>query len=227
MGHTVPQSLVMQTNDRTEPFWNFTDLVPKERRDKMLAFKSFDEVIEQVTASSVDWFEFERRGNSECRRTFFRLRVGKTAYDAFLNSPVGYRAQYCISVENGLKQNRRLLEAVTPLCLESIKEREKQERERILASLSAIDAKVWVNDKDWPDIDEIHINYGPWVAKAKASTKGTMAEQTARTNAAIGVLAPEGSHLEIKGGWLTPDNHEWRDPDKTQRAEEIRDYGTT
>lgn len=119
----------------SEPFWNFTDFVPKERREKMLALASFDEVIEQVTAGSVDWFEFEPRRNSEYRRIFFRLRVGKTAYDAFFNSPVGYRAQYCMGVENGLKQNRRLIEAVTPLCLQSIKEKSEEEypREKVLA----------------------------------------------------------------------------------------------
>jgi hypothetical protein len=213
----------------SEPFWNFTDFVPKGRREKMLTLTSFDEVIQQVTAGSVDCFEFEQHRNSEYRRIFFRLHVGKTAYDAFFNSPVGYRAQYCINIENGLKQNRRLIEAVTPLCLESIKKKGEHEhaREKVLASLSGTDAKVWINDRDWPDIDEIHINYAPWVTKAKKANEGTMAEQVARTNAAVGVLAPENIHLEIKGAWLTSDNREWRDPGKAQRAEEIRDYGTT
>ena len=208
-----------------EPFWTFTDLVPKDRRDKMLALTSFDEVIAQVAAGSADWFEIETRKNAEYRRVFFRIRVAETAYDAFLNSPVGYRAQYCRGIENGLRQNRRLIEAVTPLCVQSISE--KNQEGMVLASLSGTDAKVWINDKDWPDIDEIHINHAPWVAKAKNANKGTMAEQVARTNAAIGVLAPVNTHLEIKGAWLTPDNHEWRDPGKAKRAEEIRDYGTT
>jgi hypothetical protein len=213
----------------SEPFWNFTECVPKDRREKMLALASFDEVIKQITTGLVDWFEFEPRRNSEYCRILFRLRVGKAAYDAFFNSPVGYRAQYCISAENGMKQNRRLIEAVMPLCLESIKEKDKYEypTKRVMASLLGTDAKVWINDKDWPDIDEIHINYGPWVAKAKAATKGSIAEQVARTNASVGVLAPENIHLELKGAWLTLDNREWRDLSKARRAEEIRDYGTT
>jgi len=212
-----------------EPFWTFTDFVPKDRREKMLTLTSFDEVIAQVTAGSVDWYEIETRKNSEYRRIFFRLHVGKTTYDAFFNSPVGYRAQYCKGIENGLKQNRRLIEAVMPLCLQSIEGRSQEEypREMVLASLSGTDAKIWINDKDWPDIDEIHINHAPWVAKTKNASKGTMAEQVARTNAAIGVLAPENTHIEIKGAWLTSDNREWRDPGKAKRAEEIRDYGTT
>lgn len=196
----------------------------------MLVLTSFNEVIDQITAESIDWFEFTPHNRAfEYSRIIFRLRVGKTAYDAFFNSPVGYRAQYCMDIENGLKQNRRLIEAITPLCLKSTKERGEKDypREKVLASLSGVDAKVWINDNDWPAIDEIHINYAPWVAKAKNATAGTMAEQVARTNAAIGVLAPENTHIEIKGAWLTPDNREWRDPDKARRAEEIHDYGTT
>jgi len=194
----------------------------------MLALTSFDEVIEQVAAGSIDRFEFEPRRNSECHRIFFRLRVGKKAYDSFFNSPVGYRAQYCIDIKNGRKQNRRLIEAITPLCLQSINQRGENDypREKVLASLSGADAKVWINDTDWPAIDEIHINYAPWVAKAKNASLGTMAEQVARTKATSGVLAPENTHIEIKGAWLTPDNREWRDPGKAQRAEEIHDYGT-
>lgn len=108
----------------SEPLWNFTEFVPKDRREMMLALTSFDEVIDQIIAGSIDWVELEPRRNSEYRRIFFRVRVGKTAYDAFFNSPIGYRAQYCMDIENGLKQNRRLIEAVTPLCLQSIKDRE-------------------------------------------------------------------------------------------------------
>ena len=207
--------------------WNFTELVPKNRCEKMLALTRFDEVIYQVIAGSIDYVEFEPHGNYAYRRIFLRVCVGKTAYDAFVNSPVGYRAQYCMDIENGLKQNRRLIEAFIPLCLQSIKERRDTDcpSEKVLSSLLGTDAKVWINDRDWPDLEEIHINYASWVAKARNAGEGTIAEQVVRTNAAIGVLAPENTHIEIKGAWLTLDNREWRDPSKSQRAEEIRDYG--
>ena len=211
---------------RSNPLWDFTEFVPQDRREKMMALTSFEDVIEQLTAGSIDRIEFEPRGNSEHRRIFFKVCVGKTAYDAFFNSPIGYRAQYCMDIENGLKQNRRLMEALTPLCLKAIEEKgDTYLRKEVLMSLLGTDAKVWINDKDWPDLDEIHINYAPWVAKVKNAREGTMAERAARTNAEIGVLAPENTHIEIKGAWLTPDNHVWRDPSKAQRAQEIRDYG--
>src|SRR5262249_44803083 len=157
------------------PFWTFSDLVPKDRRDKMLALASFDEVIALVTAGLVDCFEIETRKNSEYRRAFFRLHVRELVYDAFLNSPVGYRAQFCRGIENGPEQNRRIMEAVTEVWIKAISERKQEEREMVMASLSGTDAKVLINDNDWTQIEEIHIMHQPWIAKAKNANKGTTA----------------------------------------------------
>lgn len=129
--------------------------------------------------------------------------------------------------ENGLKQNRRLIEALRPLCLRAIKDKggDAHLEEQASVSLSGVDAKVWINDNDWPRSGEIHINYAPWVTKAENAGEGTMTERAARTYAETGVLAPENTHIELKGGWLTTDNLEWRNPGKAERAEQIRDYG--
>ncbi len=96
-----------------------------------------------------------------------------------------------------------------------------------LASLRGSDAKVWINDADLPIVKEMHIDYRPWVAKALASRSGTLADQAARAIAEEGVLAPVGTHLEIKGAWIMPNGHECRDPRKANRGQEIRDYGHT
>ena len=209
------------------PLWEFTQFVSKERRDKMLALTSFDEVIAQVIKGSIEEFELQTHSAFEYRRIFFRINVGKTAYDAFFNSPVGIRAQYCMDAETGLKQNRRLIEVLRPFCLIAIRVKcgDSHLEQQASTSLSGVDAKVWINDKDWPRSDELHINYAPWVTKAKNAREGTMAERAARTYAETGVLAPENTHIELKGGWLTRDNHEWRDPSKAQRAQQIHEYG--
>jgi hypothetical protein len=217
----------LQKMKRSNPLWDFTELVAKDRREKMLALSSFDEVIAHVVGGSIDGFKFEPHRPFEYHRIFFRIHVGKTAYDAFFNSPVGIRAQYCMDPENGLKQNRSLIEALRPFCLKAIRNKGGNAPLEVQASisLSGVDSKVWINDKDWPDSDEIHINYAPWVTKAKNTGEGTMTERAARTYAETGLLAPENTHIELKGAWLTRDNLEWRDPAKAQRAEEIRDYG--
>ncbi|MBI5462119.1 MAG: hypothetical protein HY941_08060 [Gammaproteobacteria bacterium] len=207
--------------------WNFTELVPVERRQRLLAVTSFEEIIQGITHGNVDYFVAEPRQNYF--RAFFKVRVSVPDYDAFFNSPNGYRAQYCLSTENGEKQNRRLIEAITPMCLEYSKRHEQHDfpTEKVLASLRGVDAKAWITESDIPDVDEVHINYGPWAAKAEASTKGPIADQAARAGASAGVLAPVGTHIEIKGAWLTPQGSEWRDPKKAFRAQEIRDYGFT
>lgn len=193
----------------------------------MLAVTSFEEIIQGIAGGNIDYFVAELwQGNS---RAFFRVRVTASDYDAFFNSPNGYRAQYCLSTENGAEQNRRLIQAITPMCLEYSKKHEQQDflTEKILVSLRGIDAKAWITESDLPDADEVHINYGPWVAKAEASKKGGIADQAARASALVGVLAPVGTHIEIKGAWLTRQGNEWRDPRKAFRDQEIRDYGFT
>ncbi len=207
--------------------WNFAELVPVERRLRLLAITSFEEIIEGIARGNVDYYVAEPR--QDYSRAFFRVRVSEPDYDAFFNSPNGYRAQYCLSTENGEKQNRSLIEAITPMCLEYSQRHEQRDfpDEKVLASLRGADAKAWITESDIPDVGEVHINYGPWVAKAEALTRGPIADQAARAGASVGVLAPVGTHIEIKGAWLTPQGNEWRDPKKALRAQEIRDYGFT
>src|SRR5215467_5853020 len=109
---------------RSEQLWNFTEFVAKDRRYKMLALTSFEEVIAQVAAGSIDSFKLEPHRTFEYQRIFFRIHVGATVYDAFFNSPVGIRAQYCMDPENGLKQDRRLIEVLRPFCLQAIRDQD-------------------------------------------------------------------------------------------------------
>jgi hypothetical protein len=99
------------------------------------------------------------------------------------------------------------------------------EQSLVARSLRSSAAKAWINDSDWEGIDGIHIEYEPWIAKARAASTGTLAEQQARFNAWTGVLAPKGNRIEIKGAWVMPSGDEWLDPNKACRSESIRDYG--
>lgn len=86
---------------------------------------------------------------------------------------------------------------------------------------------MWIRDSDLDNLEGIHIDYPPWVAKARGALAGTWADQTERAKATSGVLAPVGTLLELKGAWITPAGDECRDPSKAQRATDIRDYGYT
>lgn len=205
--------------------WDFTALVSPERRRQLLAIESFDDVIERVADGILISFKTEWRQGAA--RALFQLQVQTETYDAFFNAPHGYRAQYCVEPSIGTTQNRRLIVALRNACLNFRQTQGKPSvvESHVSASLNASRAKIWVTESDFPDVDEIHINYAPWVSKWERSNRGYTQDQAARAGAALGVLAPIGRILEIKGGWINSDGTEWFDPRKARRAEEIRDYG--
>lgn len=213
------------------PLWHFTTHVASDRAVRMLAITSFADVVNALVKGVIHRPQGQFRINPPLgyRRFAAILNIGCENYDAFFNSPVGYRAQYCLGVENGVKQNRLLLDALTPPCVSALSASPDPDLPLHLAqaSLNGFDAKVWIKDSDLPESDDIHIEYPPWVAKAKAALNGTSTDRAARANAAVGVLAPLNVRLEIKGAWVSSSGEEWRDPEKANRAQEIRDYGYT
>jgi len=129
--------------------------------------------------------------------------------DIIYNSPVGLRARYCLGT--GSKCNRDLIDALTPACLVGFNGAERE-----LAELSLLggDAKLCLDKDDIPNLQQIHINYDPWIA---------CLDQGERL-AVTGVLAPRVETIWIKGGWIL-NGCEWRDPLKEDRDEKFRLYG--
>ena len=83
----------------------------------------------------------------------------------------------------------------------------------VSASLRAIEAKVWIYESEVESqLGEEHpaILYAPW---AESSETG------------VGLLAPVGTFLEVKGGWLDRQGKERRNPVKSNRSNEIREFG--
>jgi hypothetical protein len=210
--------------------WGFSPMVPAERSRKLLAVADFDEVVDRIRAGSIEFVQAEPRKNPPCLgcyRAFFKVHLPERDYDAFFNAPVGYRAQYAIGVENGELKNRELLTSLEETCLE-ITNRTKQAdlpSPLVAASLRAADAKLWIQESDLRGLDGVHIEYHPWLDKLAKESMGTMADKAARAAASAGVLAPVGTVIEIKGGWIGPDGIECRDPGKANRGKEMHDYG--
>jgi hypothetical protein len=210
--------------------WDFTSAVPEERQRFLLSIPHFAAVLEHVGKGVVVSFAVEPRHNPPCEgahRAVFRLRVAPAAYDAFFNSPVGYRAQYCISVENGERHNRELIDLLTRPCLDFAQRKAPSTfGDRLIrASLAGQQAKIWIDEADLNRLEGAHISFPRWTTKAAAAAEGSWADMAARSKAESGILAPEGTHLEIKGAWILPDGAECRDPTKEHRSREIHDYG--
>ena len=185
------------------PLWTFAQLLSPERQQRLLSITNFDEIVQRLQAGTIESFAVEPRKN-DLGRVFFRLSVTEETYDAFFNSPVGYRAQYCLGAKHGTEQNHRLMLALVHVCLSHSKKWPEPAfpRDRVVASLTGVGAKDWITESDLPDVDEVHIDYDPWVQKARRANAGTASDQAARANAGVGVLAPVGTHLEIKGAWV-------------------------
>jgi hypothetical protein len=208
--------------------WDFTSLVDSDRIARLQDLKSFDEVIrEMVPRIKILGYEPEPfRGNRlrGCTRASFLLFSDHVTYDAFFNSPAGYRAQYCHGRETGERANRWILNALKDALIEFAKPNVNAtfSIDRIAASLAADDAKIWIDENEpssFPSNDfEIHINYGPWVDRAK---RANASQEEEFIGAIRGVLAPSGTRLEVKGGWIDSNGSEQHDPFKDNRSEMI------
>jgi len=211
-----------------ETFWGFTSLVNPERIARLLKPKSFNEVIsELLPAIKLDDYEAEPFRSNRlrgCTRASFLLSADHDAYDAFFNSPVGYRAQYCRSHESGEKANRQILDSLQDTLIDFAKQRMNETfgLEQIAASLAAKDAKIWIDESEpasLPPTDlQIHIDYRPWVDRAR---KADALQDEEFIGAIRGVLAPFGTRLKVKGGWIDSNGFEQRDPCKDNRSEMI------
>jgi hypothetical protein len=149
--------------------WNFTTLVPAERRGRLLEIEDFEQVLHKIVATSkVLNYVAEPANDSRlkgCTRASFLLEVDRYVYDGFFNSPIGYRAQYCLGRDIGEFANRRLLGVLKSALLAFAGGNLTAELglEQIGASLDAFDARIWIDERESVSVPptelEIHIDY--------------------------------------------------------------------
>ena len=197
--------------------WQFADSVSPDRSERLTSLTGIDAVVAAVLSTAqvagFEWEPFKADRLRDCHRASFLLRVSEPAYDAFFNSPAGYRGQFARSIDLGESANRTLLSSLEPLLLANPSSDQTALGSIVVRSLSAIDAKCWIFE---PEIElhmgrtEPEILFGAW--------------QYATEDGA-GLLAPVGTCLEVKGGWLDGGGLERRDPFKSSRSKDIHDVG--
>jgi hypothetical protein len=196
--------------------WSFAPTVEGTRATALLNVASFDEVLRFLDAAVVfafRWKDFENERLRGCYRAEYALIVAPSAYDAFFNAPVGLRAQYALSPRHGEAANRRMLSSLLSRLLEFRRATTAPSETEIAWSLCGSQAKIWIDEQEVETqlgSIEAQINYVPW---ARNSESG------------VGLLAPRGSRLEVKGGWLNPDQIIVDDPYKASRSEDIHREG--
>ncbi len=165
----------------------------------------------------IDWEIFSGNRLKSCRRAVFLAEVPSQTYDSFFNSPFGYRAQYARGVECGEQANRLLINTLTTDMISVAVRESASDINLIRRSLAADDAKIWICESEVEDHmgdDAPEINYAPW----------QMASKTAWCNG-VGLRAPVGTKIEIKGGWLDQQGLVQGDQYKADRSQDIHDFG--
>jgi hypothetical protein len=197
------------------PLWHFSRSVSSARQAAMAAFASYQQVLVALQSCEVQYFTWESPRDtalSGCERACFRLRVPRSVYDAFFNSPVGYRAQFALDSNAGYEGNIKALDAIEP-ALTRFAQLRGQADNRIVWSWRAPDAKIWIDESEVQEqlgLYDPQILYEPWQSQSEDGA---------------GLLAPLGELLEVKGAWVDATGHFRPNPKKSGRAGNIHSVG--
>lgn len=129
--------------------WRFAKGFDEVRRSQLMQFDSFTKITARVQANcsvlGAVICEGTELGAKGCLRPSVQLSVGAEAYDAFFNSPGGYRAQYLEGPDVGQAANNALISLLEPRLSEAVTEdcgESRLRRDWIQHSFLANSAKI-------------------------------------------------------------------------------------
>jgi hypothetical protein len=221
--------------------WEFSEeFVSDERRGYLHREVEFTQIVESIKDEMmITNFRIDKGYSSAlqgCKRPVFQFEVQTKTFDIFYNSPWGYRGQYCLSIDNGSKQNRYLIDLIMGKLLQNVQSNVQNPSlsvEAIEISLKCQSAKIWIYEKNQINTSDYTLREelfnSAWITNAREARAALDACQIPnpmeKMNAIIGVRAPQGQVLDVKGAWLTRNEEERLDDYKKHRSEHIRDYG--
>jgi hypothetical protein len=145
-----------------------------------------------------------------CHRASFVLTVVPDIYDAFFNAPVGYRGQFARSEKHGEAANRQVLKALFLRFLEIASHNPTATPESVKTSLKGSQAKIWIDEDEVEEQVAPSIDYPLWECHEPGG---------------IGLRAPRGTRLEVKGGWVGSTGEEVINTHKRHRSGNITRIG--
>jgi hypothetical protein len=205
----------------TNELWKYSTTFDRVRLARLTALKDFGEVVAHLQSSIRDIQLRSCKGREvelqACVQPVFTVSVDGDAFDAFFNSPVGYRASYLKDVNQGLLANLVLVESLLERLLSVAQQQCIPELTAIdvRASLLATSCKVWIHEDDFPFQSPTRdLAIEPWLQAAVGERKATW-----------GLCAPTGTRLEVKGALLDPSGHEIVPLKKILRRYDIQRFG--
>ncbi len=225
--------------------WQYSQDISPERIDYLVRQVDFEEIIRSIESEMViiDYNIEESTCFNNCIRHGFILSITPKTYDIFFNSEYGYRGKYFLGTNEGKNANRELIAALKEKLVNysiqnpsSIKISTLQNVEN---SLNKESAKIWIhqasstlNEKQFKTIMDAAIENPSWKAfalKVEEDNKTPKGERhknyRRRFKAVLGLRAPVGVKLEIKGAFLDLEGNEVIGKGKFSRAKQIRYYG--
>jgi hypothetical protein len=211
--------------------WNLEEMTDSARQCRLLGSVSPQELLERVEAEAkevaanntvcVHWrAATEQKGYWRVEST---VPLTVDTFDLLFNGRMGYRAQYCRSVEDGRVFNRRLVNVLTPMIRTALENGQcslSVEWNQVEQSLKGSHSKVWVAG-DWAAfIHELEaLKPARWVAY-----------WSRRQDKALGLAAPLPGEpaLDLKGTFICDQTgNPWLLESKKDRDQKIYCSGWT
>ena len=166
-----------------------------------------------------------RSADTSYSRAVYCAEIEPHLFDAFFNSPLGYRGAYFVSPEAGLAANRLLLNVLTPSLVSWTNQHyDDIDQEWVIESLSLSSAKAWLAEEplglcdacagEWSTsyVSELEIANGRW-------------ERSDHAHAVWGRQAPQFRKVRFFGGFVDSAHQEWTAGHKLGRAKHIWEHG--
>jgi hypothetical protein len=168
--------------------------------------------------------------DQQCRRlarVIIELKLPRETVDLFHNGSSGYRAQFYLGIDQGVRADRYCIDAlmgkVHDLCAQG--NHADLSREFIEASLRHNEAKVWIQEDGWwldrkAADDKLIVDRWTQNSQKCRECPDIMAKWATLTPANVTVLECKGGFVDSLGAPI--DRHH-----KPHRSEQIRDCGYT
>ena len=206
-----------------ETRWAFMPNFDPARRKRLEAFDTFEKVVEAIGTNCEIREALVQEGTDlgpqGCWRPSVKIIVDHEIFDAFFNSPGGYRAQYLASPENGQAANGKLLAYLEPQLSAAVLKQCGQShlsQEWIQNSFLANSAKIWPDEEELNFIDAtIDLQVDKWRKHCEWINAPSDA----------GLWAPIGTQLMAFGAFIDPWGNEVISRKKIRRRFDIHECG--
>jgi hypothetical protein len=174
---------------------------------------------------SLKCFHWEpRQHGTTYERAVFCGAVDPEVFDWFFNATTGYRGAFFESPEVGNRENRLLVDGLTPFLAEWVLAQDSWHGvHRIRASLSKPSAKMWL--AEYPGLCALCA--GEWSSSYEPELRiyNSRWECSSHIHSAWGTHAPRMTKIRVFGGFMNADGNEWLASHKSERAAHIWEYG--